>query len=262
MPDAYGRYGNKIGQAHTRKTKSEIGTIIGFALLTLLIAGVIFGISSVDRISSIHKYNFVVYALEDSVYQFSITERKLVKIPLFLNDDLTRYGFYRYYDSNTPNEFVIETMGESANFTGACNWQVEGGKVSINLHEVGSNKPIIVNLRDKMEPTATDGPGCSNQYGWYVDTNTTQTKPIYTQLNPKDNQTSTKQHWVIVGNTDGKGVYIRGTPTMNDRLTAWPDETRFEIIGQDTEVDGQRWRKVKDPDGREGWVPAQYTIEP
>src|SRR5215213_7530061 len=107
MPDAYGRYGNKIGELHNRKTKSEIGTIIGFAFTALLIAGVIFGIASVDKASSTHKYNFVVYAPEDSVYQFSVTEKKLLKSILFSNDNLTHYGFYRYYDSNIANDFVI-----------------------------------------------------------------------------------------------------------------------------------------------------------
>jgi hypothetical protein len=65
---------------------------------------------------------------------------------------------------------------------------------------------------------------------------------------------------VWVGNTDGQGVYLRKTPVMADRLTAYPDGTALKIVGADTDGDGQHWKHVKAPDGTEGYVPAIYTV--
>jgi hypothetical protein len=65
---------------------------------------------------------------------------------------------------------------------------------------------------------------------------------------------------VWVGNTDGQGVYLRKTPVMADRLTAYPDGTTLTIVSEDTDGDGQHWKHVKAPDGTEGYVPAIYTV--
>ncbi len=66
---------------------------------------------------------------------------------------------------------------------------------------------------------------------------------------------------MVVGNTDGLGVYVRRTPNMADRLRAWPDRTRMEITGQTVGSDGRRWMKVRTPDGAEGYVPEQYLVD-
>ena len=65
----------------------------------------------------------------------------------------------------------------------------------------------------------------------------------------------------VVGNTGGQGVYLRRTPRLDDRDRAYPDGTRLEQIGEDTTAAGIPWRRVRAPDGRTGWVPAQYTLE-
>ena len=65
----------------------------------------------------------------------------------------------------------------------------------------------------------------------------------------------------VVGNTGGQGVYLRGTPRLDDRDRAYPDGTRLEQIGEDTTAEGLTWRRVRAPDGRTGWGPAQYTLE-
>ncbi|HET8630376.1 MAG TPA: hypothetical protein VFL91_23405 [Thermomicrobiales bacterium] len=64
----------------------------------------------------------------------------------------------------------------------------------------------------------------------------------------------------VVGNTGGEGVYLRHTPHLDDRDTAYPDGTRLTQVGPDETSDGQTWRHVRAPDGRTGWVPAQYTV--
>lgn len=69
---------------------------------------------------------------------------------------------------------------------------------------------------------------------------------------------STPGQWVEVANTGGEGVFIRFTPRASDRVTAWPESTRMQIVGGDVEADGRRWKNVRDPDGLVGWIPAEY----
>lgn len=64
-----------------------------------------------------------------------------------------------------------------------------------------------------------------------------------------------------VGNTDGDGVYIRRTRDMDDKLKAWPDGTAMIEFSGPTEFGGRLWRQVRDPDGNQGYVPAEYLVE-
>jgi hypothetical protein len=65
---------------------------------------------------------------------------------------------------------------------------------------------------------------------------------------------------MVVGNTDGMGVYMRRTPNMGDRLRAWPDNTRMEVLERGVTSEGRSWLKVRAPDGSEGYVPAEYLV--
>ena len=47
---------------------------------------------------------------------------------------------------------------------------------------------------------------------------------------------------------------------MADKLEAWPDGTALQVVGRDVEAEGRLWKKVMDPDGQIGWVPAQYVV--
>lgn len=67
--------------------------------------------------------------------------------------------------------------------------------------------------------------------------------------------------WVVVTNTGGEGVYLRRTPHLEDRLTAWPEGARLMIVGPDVESDGRKWKNVQDPLGQTGWVPADYVSQ-
>jgi hypothetical protein len=71
---------------------------------------------------------------------------------------------------------------------------------------------------------------------------------------------STKPKVFLVGNTDGDGVFLRKTPSMNDRLTAYVDGTELVAIGADVTAEGELWHHVRAPDGQTGYVPAKYTI--
>lgn len=70
----------------------------------------------------------------------------------------------------------------------------------------------------------------------------------------------TPTEWLRVARTDGEGVYLRRTTRMADRLEAWPEGTPLQVVGRDAEAEGLLWKKVMDPDGRIGWVPAQYVV--
>jgi hypothetical protein len=63
---------------------------------------------------------------------------------------------------------------------------------------------------------------------------------------------------MVVANTDVMGAYIRRTPTMEDTIRAWPDGTEMQVIGDDKVAGSRTWRRVKDPAGNEGWIPAEF----
>ena len=66
---------------------------------------------------------------------------------------------------------------------------------------------------------------------------------------------------LYVGHTEGIGVFVRRTPSLADKLKAWPDGTPMVVVGADRQQGGQNWKNVRDPDGNVGWVPAEYLVE-
>ena len=65
----------------------------------------------------------------------------------------------------------------------------------------------------------------------------------------------------VVGNTGGRGVYVRAEPKLDARVRAWPDGTVMEELGFALAEDGE-WKQVRAPDGSVGWVPAAYLVSP
>lgn len=49
---------------------------------------------------------------------------------------------------------------------------------------------------------------------------------------------------------------------MEDRIKAWPDETEMLVIGPDVVSQGRIWKRVEDPDGNVGYLPAEYALCP
>lgn len=66
---------------------------------------------------------------------------------------------------------------------------------------------------------------------------------------------------LLVGNTGGLGVFIRRTPA-GDQIRAWPDGATMTVIGEDKQAEGRTWKNVRDPDGNNGWVAAEYLVVP
>ena len=63
-----------------------------------------------------------------------------------------------------------------------------------------------------------------------------------------------------VGNTNGLGAYLRRTAGGPEKIKAWPDGSVMTVIGGDQIVDGTTWKNVKDPDGNQGWMAADYLV--
>jgi hypothetical protein len=70
-----------------------------------------------------------------------------------------------------------------------------------------------------------------------------------------------------VGNTGGLGVALRRSPRWDDRVAgaAWPDRTVLVVLeeglpGDDGVGGSAPWLRVRDPAGREGYVPARLVV--
>src|SRR5262249_20807764 len=64
---------------------------------------------------------------------------------------------------------------------------------------------------------------------------------------------------LYVPNTGTDGLTLRRTPaTDGERIAVLPDGSAVTPTGQDQQVAGRQWRQVRDAQGREGWVAADF----
>jgi hypothetical protein len=62
-----------------------------------------------------------------------------------------------------------------------------------------------------------------------------------------------------VANTGADGLSLRTTPaTDGERIALLPEGAALTPTGQEQQVEGRRWRQVRDGQGREGWVAADF----
>jgi hypothetical protein len=61
-----------------------------------------------------------------------------------------------------------------------------------------------------------------------------------------------------VTGTEGEGLFIRQTAGGDEVMGKWPDGTKVTYQGNDQEINGQLWKKVKDPAGAIGWMLDTY----
>ena len=85
-------------------------------------------------------------------------------------------------------------------------------------------------------------------------------EPAPTAASPQSIAATDAPATMVVGNTDSMGVHMRRTPRMGDRLRAWPDSTRMEVLERGVTSEGRNWVKVRAPDGSEGYIPAEYLL--
>lgn len=62
-----------------------------------------------------------------------------------------------------------------------------------------------------------------------------------------------------VTGTGGQGLSIRRTPG-GERIKVWPDGALMVDLVDLADVAGQQWRKVRDPDGNEGWAADEFLL--
>jgi hypothetical protein len=63
----------------------------------------------------------------------------------------------------------------------------------------------------------------------------------------------------IITRTDGGGLWLRDQP-FGTGLILLPEGSTLFVRGGLMEVNGIMWQAVVDPDGREGWVAADFLI--
>lgn len=95
---------------------------------------------------------------------------------------------------------------------------------------------------------------------WVTPTSVPTRVPTAVPQGPRIYQPGQVAPIAIVANTDRIGVYLRRTPSREDKLRSWPDGTRFKTLGRMAESEGWTWVDVQDPAGNRGWVPRQYVV--
>jgi len=67
---------------------------------------------------------------------------------------------------------------------------------------------------------------------------------------------------VYVSGTGADGLTLRRTPSSGgEPIAVMRDGTPLTPTGQDQQADGRLWRQVKDAQGREGWVAADFLSD-
>ncbi len=84
----------------------------------------------------------------------------------------------------------------------------------------------------------------------------------YPVLTPEAPTAAPVGRFYIVSGTNGQGLFLRPDPsTTGAPIMTLPEGTRVEAIGPDVPGGDYLWRKVRAPDGREGYVAADFLID-
>ena len=116
--------------------------------------------------------------------------------------------------------------------------------------------PVYVEMRDQMTrvlDAASSGDALRADLEWQ------KLALLIEEAGATSRMLSGVDAWAVVTNTDGQGVYVRKTPQMDDKLTAWPEGTRLRIVGPEVHSEDRLWVQVADPAGQVGWVPEDYV---
>jgi Bacterial SH3 domain len=82
--------------------------------------------------------------------------------------------------------------------------------------------------------------------------------PIATET-PTVEPTATPAVYMTVAATDGRGVNLRSQPgTGAEIIGALQGGTKVKLLGQGASADGYNWKNVETPDGKKGWVVADF----
>jgi hypothetical protein len=63
---------------------------------------------------------------------------------------------------------------------------------------------------------------------------------------------------LLVVNCPPDGVSLRSSPGTGERIKVWKDGTEVQDFADVRDEAGMKWRRVRDPDGNEGWIAADF----
>jgi hypothetical protein len=82
--------------------------------------------------------------------------------------------------------------------------------------------------------------------------------PIATET-PAVEPTAASAVYMTVAATDGRGVNLRSQPgTGAEIIGALQGGTKVKLLGKDASAGGYNWKNVETPDGKKGWVVADF----
>ena len=68
---------------------------------------------------------------------------------------------------------------------------------------------------------------------------------------------------LVVYGTAGDGLSLRSEPQAGaERIKVLPEGTLVTPLGEERQNEGRTWRRVREPDGAEGWVAADFLTDP
>jgi hypothetical protein len=65
------------------------------------------------------------------------------------------------------------------------------------------------------------------------------------------------QLWVA--NAGREGVVLRSGPGTGERLAGLPDGTALVPLGEQEQQSGRAWLRVREPQGRTGWIASEFV---
>jgi len=64
-----------------------------------------------------------------------------------------------------------------------------------------------------------------------------------------------------VQGTGSEGLFLRPEPNRNSRpIKTLPEGTIVTVVGEDSVQPDRVWKRVRDPEGAEGWAAADYLV--
>lgn len=65
---------------------------------------------------------------------------------------------------------------------------------------------------------------------------------------------------LLVKDVGSEGLSLRRSPGVGQRIKVWPDGTALVDLKETAEQGGKSWRRVRDPEGNDGWVAADFLM--